>query len=165
MNFVGTMAAERKTREELEKKKQLAFTLYVDNRFDQKVIASITGISEKTISLWKKKDHSSGLDWDEQRRFAMMGPDKQMRRIMLIYDNMLTQIEQRDAPDNVPNSKEADIMNKLADSVKKLTADITPFVKSEVGKQFVSYMQQTYGQAKAVEAVEMYHEFLMATSN
>lgn len=148
----------------MERKRRLAFTLYVENGFEQKVIAEITGISEKTITAWKKKSAAEGNDWEEERRAALLGPDKVMRRIMRLYDVMLTQIEQRPAPDNVPNSKEADSLNKLADTAKKLQADLTLFVKSEVGKQFITYIQQVHGQARAVEAVELWHEYLMATS-
>lgn len=155
------MSTPKTSREELERKKRLAFTLYVDNGFEQKVIADITGISEKTISGWKKKSAADGNDWDEERRAAKIGPEKQMRRVMKMYDALLTTIEQRDG---IPNSKESDILNKLADSVKKLQTDLTLFVKSEVGKQFINYIQQTHGQAKAVEAVDLWHEYLMATA-
>jgi len=151
------MAANKNTREEIERKKRLAFTLFVDNGFEQRVIAQITSISEVSISKWKKEGN-----WEEERRVAIMGPDKQMRRIMRIYDTMLTTIENRKTPNNVPNSKEADILNKMADTVKKLNNDFTFFMKAEVGKLFITYVQEAHGQAKAVEAVELWHEFLMS---
>jgi len=146
-------------KEEMDRKKRLAFTLYVDNGLDQKVIADITGISENSISKWKREG-----EWDDERRMNLLGPDKQMRRIIKMYDTLLTQIEERDAPKNVPDSKESDILNKLADSVKKLQTDLTMFMKTEVGKQFIAYIQQTHGQARAIECVELWHEYLMATS-
>lgn len=151
------MATSKNTREEIERKKRLAFTLFVDNGFEQKLIAEITGISEVSISKWKKEGN-----WSEERRIALMGPDKQMRRMMRIYDSMLTNIESRESPRNVPDSKEADILNKMADTVKKLNSDFTFFVKAEVGKQFVMHVQEAHGQARAVEVVELWHEFLMS---
>lgn len=154
------MAHSKSTREEIERKRRLAFTLFVDNGFEQKVISEITGISEVSISKWKKE-----MKWEEERRVAIMGPDKQMRRIMRIYDAMLTTIESRPTPNNVPNSKEADILNKMADTVKKLTSDLTFFVKAEVGKQFITYVQESHGQAKAIECVGLWHEFLMSITN
>ena len=146
-------------REEMERKRRLAFTLFVDNGFEQKVIAEITGISEVSISRWKREG-----EWEMERQAALLGPEKQMRRIMRMYDVMLSQIEGRNPPDNVPNSKEADTLNKLSASVNNLKADLTFFVKSEVGKAFVAYIQQTHGQAKAIETVELWHEYIMATS-
>src|SRR5581483_10047881 len=41
-------------RQEIDRKKRLAYTLFVENGFEQKIIAEITGISEKSITAWKK---------------------------------------------------------------------------------------------------------------
>lgn len=149
----------RSSKEELERKKRLAFTLYVDNGFAQKVIADITGISENSISKWKNDG-----DWDKEREAAKMGPEQQIRRITRMYDVMLTMIEQREAPKNVPTPPEADTLNKLADSAKKLQTEVQYGHKTEVGKQFTTYIQQVYGQSRAVEMVELWHEWLMATT-
>ncbi len=138
------MSSKRYTADELLKKKQLVFTLYVDNRLDQKLISEITGISEKSISLWKKKDIEAGTDWDEERRQALLGPEKQMRRTMKMYDLMLTTIESRESPDNVPNTKEADILSKLSATINSLKSDITLFVKYEVGKDMIDFIQRKY---------------------
>lgn len=154
------MAANKNNREEIERKKRLAFTLFVDNGFEQRVISQITSISEPSISKWKKDGN-----WEEERRIAIMGPDKQMRRIIRMYDTMLTLIEKRKSPYNVPDSKEADILNKMADSVKKLNSDFTFFIKAEVGKMFVTFVQATHGQEAAVKAVEAWHEFLMSIND
>jgi hypothetical protein len=88
-----------------------------------------------------------------------------MRRIIKIHDAMLTEIERRPAPKNLPDSKEADILNKLADTAKKLGTETTFFVRSEVGKQFISFMQETYGQIEAVKMLEYWHQFLMSNTN
>lgn len=146
-------------KEELERKRRLAFVLFVENGFEQKVISEITGISENSISAWKRKD-----GWEEERNMAKAGPEKQMRRIMKHYDTLLGIIEQRKAPHNVPDSKEADILNKLADSAKKLQTEIMLGHKTEVGKQFTSFVQQTHGQAKAIEVLELWHDFIMASA-
>lgn len=152
-----TMATSKKTRDELERNKRLAYTLFVDNGLEQKVISKITGISETSISKWKKEG-----DWDEERRIALLGPERQMRRIIKIHDAMLTLIENREPPKNIPDSKEADILNKLADTARKLRTEDTFFVKSEVGKQFISHMQETYGHVEAVKVLEYWHNFLMS---
>lgn len=152
------------TKEELSRKKRLAYTLYVDNGFEQKVIASVTGISEKSISLWKKKDKEEGIDWDADKAELKQGFDKERRRIKRHINNILDRIEKREEPDNVANSKEGDTINKLSDAAKKLITELTLSHKAEAGKQFVSYVQTVYGQARAVEVVDLWHEFLMGTS-
>jgi hypothetical protein len=147
------------SRQELERKKRLAYTLFVENGFEQKIIADITRISEKSISAWKKDGN-----WDEDRAEEKMGFEQQRKRIKRQINNILDHIEKRSTPENVPNSKESDNINKLADAAKKLQTEITFAHKSETGKQFIAYIQQTHGQTKAIEIVELWHEFLMATS-
>ena len=155
------MATLRKlnTKEELERKKRLAYTLYVDNGFEQKVIAEITGISEKSISKWKQDYH-----WENDKEEARMGFEQQRKRIRKQIDRMLDIIEKREEPDNVPNSKESDTINKLADAAKKLQTELSFAHKAEAGKQFIQYIQTVYGQQKAIDVVELWHEYLMGTS-
>mgnify|MGYP003886798905 CR=1 FL=1 len=142
-----------------ETKKRLAYTMYVENGFEQKVIAEITGISENTISKWKRDSN-----WDQDRQELKAGLDNVRKRIIRMYNAWLEQIEQRTPPANVPNSKESDALNKLADAAKKLQTELSLGHKTETGKQFISYIQKTYGQSRAVEIVDLWHEFLMATS-
>jgi transposase len=149
----------KNSKEELERKKRLAYTLFVDNGLEQKVIAEITGISEKSISKWKHE-----YDWVADKEEARMGFEQQRKRIRRQIDKVLTAIEGRPEPDNVPNSKEADLLNKLADAVKKLQTELSFAHKAEAGKQFVQYVQQVHGQAKAIEVVTLWHEYLMATA-
>lgn len=151
--------AVKTTSAELERKKRLAYTLYVDNGFDQKVIAEITGISERSIGLWKAK-----YEWEGDKEEARMGFEQQRKRIRRQIDNVLTNIEKRDEPYNVPDSKEGDLLNKLADAVKKLQTELSFAHKAEAGKQFVQYIQQVHGQDKAIEVVTLWHEYLMATA-
>ena len=147
------------TKEELERKKRLAYTLFVENGFEQKVIAEITGISERSIGTWKKEGH-----WEADKEEARMGFEQQRKRIRRQIDAVLTAVEQREAPGNIPNTKESDIINKLADAAKKLQTELSFAHKAESGKQFIQYIQTTYGQARAVEVVELWHEYLMATT-
>ncbi|MFT3750957.1 MAG: hypothetical protein QM768_21770 [Agriterribacter sp.] len=153
------MGKQKASKEEIERKKRLSYTLYVENGFEQKVIAEITGISERSISAWKMAGN-----WEADKEEARMGFEQQRRRIRKQIDNVLTSIEQRRAPFNVPDAKEGDLINKLADAAKKLQTELSFAHKSETGKQFINYIQATHGQEKAVEMVELWHEYLMATT-
>ncbi len=148
------------TKEELERKKRLAYTLYVENGFEQKVISDITGISERSISKWKIDGN-----WDADKEEARMGFEAQRKRIRRHIDTLLTQIESRNPPNNVPTAAEGDTLNKLADAVKKLQTELSFAHKAEAGKQFIRYVQQVHGQNKAIEVVELWHEYLMSTTN
>jgi transposase len=149
----------KNSKEELERKKRLAYTLYVDNGFEQKVIADITGISERSISKWKQEN-----DWEGDKQEARMGFEKQRKRIRKQIDTLLTKIEEREEPDNVPTSSEGDVINKLADAAKKLQTELSFAHKAEAGKQFIQYVQEVHGQEKAIDAVTLWHEYMMATA-
>ncbi len=146
-------------KEELERKKRLAYTLFVDNGFEQKVIAQITGISEKSISAWKKDGK-----WEDDKQEARMGFDQQRRRIRQHIDNLLTQIEKRKEPDNVPTASEGDVLSKLTSSAKALQTELSFAHKAEAGKGYVQFVQEVHGQQKAIETVELWHEYLMSTT-
>jgi hypothetical protein len=147
------------SRQELDRKKRLAYTLFVENGFEQKIISEITGISEKSITTWKKEGN-----WDEDRAEEKMGFEQQRKRIKRQINKILDHIEKRPEPNNVPSSKESDNINKLADAAKKLQTEITFAHKSESGKQFIAFIQQVHGQTKAIEIVDLWHEFLMSTT-
>lgn len=149
---------------ELDQKKKLAYTLFVENGFDQKVIHSITGISEKSISNWKKKDKENNIDWEADRIELKQGFDKERRRLKKTINNIIDAIEKRQEPFNVANASEGDTINKLADAARKLQTELSFAHKSETGKQFIAYVQKIHGQAKAIEIVDLWHEYLMATS-
>lgn len=144
-------------REDIERKKRLAYTLYVENGFTQRIISEITGISERSISNWKKDN-----DWDRAKEEARMGLEQQRKRLTRQIDNMLTIIEQRKPPYNVPDSKESDTINKLADAAKKLQTELSYAHKAETGKQYIRFIQETHGQEAAILHVDMWHEFLMS---
>lgn len=153
------MAVKKTTKEEREGKQRLAYTLFVENGFEQKVIAQITGITEKSIGAWKKEGN-----WDADKQEARMGFQQQRRRIQKHIDRILTKIEERKAPDDVANSKEADVLSKLAASAKALQTELSFAHKAEAGKQFIQFIQQVHGQNKAIEVVELWHEYLMSTT-
>jgi transposase len=153
------MAVKATSKEERERKKRLAYTLYVENGFEQKVIAQITGITEKSISNWKVEGN-----WEADKEEARMGFEQQRRRIRKHIDTLLTQVEERDPPHNVPNSKEADVLSKLTASAKALQTELSFAHKAEAGKQFIQFIQQVHGQQKAIEVVELWHEYLMSTT-
>lgn len=147
------------TKEEIDRKKRLAYTLFVQNGFEQKVIAEITKISEKSISKWKIDGN-----WESAREEERMGFEPERKRIRKMFNQTLSIIEAREHPYNVPDNGESDKLNKMAIAVKNLQIELTFQHKAETGKQFIQYIQQSHGQAKAIEAVDLWHEFLMATA-
>jgi transposase len=147
------------TRADLEAKKTLAFTLYVDNGFEQKLIAEKLGVTEKTISKWKQDGK-----WEDARQESRTGISNRRKRILATLDLLLKYIEDRDPPKNVPDSKESDTITKLTAAIQNLETELSTAHKTETGKLFVNYIQRTYGKDEAVRAVDLWHEFIMATT-
>lgn len=148
----------RLTKEQAEAKKRLAFTLYTENGWTQKAISELTGISEVSISAWKKDGN-----WDEDREQLRIGPEMEMRRLRKMLNKHLDELEEKGA---FPDSKQGDAIKKVSSSINDLMLKniITAWHKTEVGKQFISYIQETYGQARAVEELDVWHEWIMATT-
>ncbi|MFN4249277.1 MAG: terminase gpP N-terminus-related DNA-binding protein [Flavipsychrobacter sp.] len=143
---------------QLEKSKALAFTLFVESGWEQKQIAEATGISENTISAWKRDGN-----WQEAREDFALGPEKELRRIRALINSKLTEIESRENP--FPEPGEADALHKMGDLVKKLRLEnLTISHKAAAGKEFVNHVQEVYGQAAAKVAVEQWHGYIMATT-
>lgn len=153
----------KKTKLEMDAKKRLAYTLFVQNGFDQKVIAEITGISAVSISKWKTKDKQNGKDWEADRIEQRQGFDNERRRIKKIINTHLDLIESRTTPFNVPTSTEGDTINKMSDAARKLSTELQFAHKSKTLELLVQFLQQTYGHAKAVEVLELGHEFLLSS--
>lgn len=147
------------TKAEIASKKALAYTLYTENGFEQKLISEKIGISEKTISKWKVEEN-----WNEGREEAKTGISKRRKRLLSTLDSMLDQIEQRNPPFNVPDSKETDAINKITSAIQKLETELSLAHKTETGKRFVTYIQQHHGKEAAIMVVDYWHEFLMASS-
>lgn len=145
---------------DMEAKRREAYRYYVEHQIDQKEISKIIKVSEQTITKWKTW---KGADWDADRQMENLGPDRMMRRVIQQFDAKLKEIEERDVP--VANSTDTDVLNKLADSVKKLQKEIMLGHKTEVGKQFIQFILQTYGKEKSIELLEYWHEFIMATGS
>lgn len=149
----------RLSKEELEKKKKLAYTLYVENGYEQKVIADITGISEKSISGWKKEG-----GWAADREELKSGPEKERMKIKRLLNILLEQIEKRPAPNNVATSIEANVIAQYSAALSKLETELPFAHKSAVGKSFTLYVQSVYGQDRAIEIVDLWHEFIMSNT-
>lgn len=147
------------TKADVERKKKLAYTLFVENGFEQKIISEVTGISEQSISKWKIAGN-----WMHDRNEARMGFEQQRRRLTTMINTVLSAIENRKSPNNVPDSKESDTISKLADAAKKLQNDLSYAHKADAGKQFVNYVQGVHGPEMAIKIVDLWHEFLMATN-
>ncbi len=95
--------------------KALARELYINSKMTQKEIADRLKVTPKTISAW----HDAG-NWDAIRAAKSVTKAALITNYYTILSTMQRQISDRPEPDNVPSSKEADIMTKIAAQIEKI---------------------------------------------
>lgn len=150
-----TPPKKRMTKAESEAKQRLAFILYVENGFEQKTIADITGISETSISKWKTTGR-----WAEERIQYRVGPEKEMRRLTRMLSDYLDKMEEEG---KTFDTGVGDTIKKITASIKDLKGEELMFYEiAWVCRKITDYAQETYGQARAAEEVDFLHEFLMS---
>lgn len=117
------------TKAELERKKDLARTLYLSG-LEQIEIANKVGVSRVTISKWCNAD-----GWKETRAAKTVSRPEIIRKLLLATNTLL---------DKVNASGNLDLIDSLGDQLSKLTAAIDKLDKS---------------QANVVAAIEVFMAF------
>lgn len=117
------------TKAELEKKKDLARTLYLSGK-EQAEIAEMTGVSRVTISKWCTAD-----GWKATRAAKTITRSELIKKLLLATNTLL---------DKVNESGDLALIDSLGDKLSKLTAAIDKLDKS---------------QANVVAAIEVFTAF------
>lgn len=117
------------TKAELEKKRDLARTLYLSGK-EMTEIAEMTGVSRVTISKWCAAD-----GWKATRAAKTITRPELIKKLLLATSTLL---------DKVNESKDLALIDSLGDKLSKLTAAIDKLDKS---------------QANVVAAIEVFTAF------
>lgn len=135
-----------------KEKREYAFLLYKDGSFTQKMIAEKVGAAEKTISEWKQKDN-----WDakvksikQTREENLMELHNQWAAINLVIRN-----DQK----GVPNASQADIIKKLAASIRDLENEVGYTEAYQVLKKMMIHIQKM-DHDKAKELIPFVDSFM-----
>jgi transposase len=99
------------------KKKQIAEKLYIYNDQSQKEIADDLGVSEKTLTKWKKEGK-----WDDIKAAHTSGTDELIKA--LLEENLAITRDAK-AEKRRLTSKEVDIMSKNVKAITTLNKDVT----------------------------------------
>lgn len=95
--------------------KLLARELYMNTSMTQKEIAERLSVTVKTISDWKDEGN-----WEALRAAKKVTKAALISNYYTILNTMQQQIADRRPPENVPTSKEADIMAKIGSQIEKI---------------------------------------------
>jgi len=121
-------------------KRQKAKALYLTGQYNQKEIAELVGVAEKTISTWAN-DENEGK-WDELKTSLLTTRSNELRRLYKMLQILNDDID-RKADRQIPiNSKEADAVLKLTTAIKNLEIETSISEKVDVGSDFINLVRK-----------------------
>lgn len=120
----------------MEQKRNQARNLYVRNGVLQQDIAEIVGVSEKTISQWKRAEN-----WDKERAAVTTTKDSELTRLYSMLSSLNGAIEGRDQ--KYPTPGEADTINKLSSAIAKLEQETGLSATVNVFMRFTKWLRET----------------------
>lgn len=123
--------------------------LFLHGGISQKEIAERVGVSEQTVTKWKKLN-----GWEARRKSLLTTRHQQLARLYDQLDELTSTITERDAGKRYANSKEADTINKLTVAIRNLETEVS---LSQVVDVFISFNEYIRSQDldKAKEVINL----------
>jgi uncharacterized protein YjcR len=134
-----------------KEKREYAWLLYKEDTLTQKAIAEKVGTSEKTITDWKKED-----GWETKRRSLYNTREDILVDMYSIFENTKNEIKDKGG---IANSKDADAILKLSQSIKNLETETSVAQIYEVSKGLIQHVQKIDFE-KAKEIIDYVDSFL-----
>ncbi len=138
----------------LQQKRDWALLLYTKENLEQKEIALKVGVSEVTISKWKKKYH-----WEELKVSITITKEEQLKNLYRQIAELNKNIASRDEGERYATSKEADSITKLANAIEKMETDIGLSDIVSTVKRFLAWLRK-FDLEKAQELVPLFDSFI-----
>lgn len=141
-----------------QEKKEWAKLLYLQpEKITQKELARRVGVSEKTMSHWITAEK-----WDRLRQSIILTKEEQHRRLIMQMDELNAAIMSRPEGKRFSVGGEADTLNKLATTIRKLETEASIADIIEVAKRFLNWLRLTDFQ-KAQEISLLFDAFIKYT--
>lgn len=114
-----------------------AKSLYLTGQYDQKDIAALLEVSEKTIGKWKAED-----DWESFKTSLLTTRENELRRLYKILKSLNDEIDLCAESGIAISSKQADSVLKLTAAIKNLEVETSIAEKVEVGTDFINLVRK-----------------------
>ena len=137
-----------------EQKKMLAREIYLLGNYTYEEIAQKVGAQRQTISRWAKAGN-----WDNLKAGMTVTREAILSRMYQQLNNMNSAILEREPSKRHPDTKEADVMVKLAASIKNMETDVGISDIISVGMRFGEFLRRI-DLDKAKEYVKLWDVFL-----
>lgn len=137
-----------------EQKKMLAREIYLLGNYTYEEIAQKVGAQRQTISRWAKVGN-----WDNLKAGMTVTREAILSRMYQQLNNMNSAILEREPSKRHPDTKEADVMVKLAAAIKNMETDVGISDIISVGMRFGEFLRRI-DLDKAKEYVKLWDVFL-----
>lgn len=137
-----------------EQKKMLAREIYLLGSYTYEEIAQKVGAQRQTISRWAKAGN-----WDNLKAGMTVTREAILSRMYQHLNNMNMAILEREPSKRQPDTKEADVMVKLAAAIKSMETDVGISDIISVGMRFGEFLRRI-DLEKAKEYVKLWDVFL-----
>lgn len=137
-----------------EQKKMLAREIYLLGNYTYDEIAQKVGAQRQTISRWAKAGN-----WDNLKAGMTVTREAILSRMYQQLNNMNSAILEREPSKRHPDTKEADVMVKLAAAIKNMETDVGISDIISVGMRFGEFLRRI-DLDKAKEYVKLWDVFL-----
>ena len=117
--------------------REKAKSLYLTGQYDQKEIAALTGVSEKSICKWKEEEN-----WDSFKTSLLTTRENQLKNLYKILDNLNTSTLEAIERGIKVNPKDADAVIKYTAAIKNLELETSIAEKVEVGMSFINLVRK-----------------------
>jgi transposase len=137
-----------------EQKKMLAREIYLLGNYTYEEIAQKVGAQRQTISRWAKAGN-----WDNLKAGMTVTREAILSRMYQQLNNMNSAILEREPSKRHADTKEADVMVKLAAAIKNMETDVGISDIISVGMRFGEFLRRI-DLEKAKEYVKLWDVFL-----
>ena len=120
-------------------KRDKAKSLYLTGRYNQKEIAEIVGISEKTLSKWVNDPEDK---WDDLKTSLLTTRNNELGRLYKMLKVMNNSLDEKSESKTPINSKDADAVLKLTQAIKNLEIETSIAEKVDVGTEFINMISK-----------------------
>lgn len=135
-------------------KKEWAKTLYLKENLTQKEIAVRVSVSQQTITRWVNTEK-----WEDLKTSITLTRQEQIGNLYRQVAEINRSISEREQGERFADSKEADILGKLASAINKMETEVGIKDIVEVGSKFIDWIRLV-DLDKAKDITALYDAFI-----
>ena len=145
----------RPSRGDMAIKQELAKTLFIKDKLDQKVIAQRVGVTEKTIGKWVADNN-----WTKARRTMLISKDALLNSYLDHLEYLNQSIAAREEGKRFATTHEADIIVKYTSAIRSMETELCIADIVGAGTRFIKFIQPLIPAAQINDTINLWDSFL-----